>query len=88
MRDHALIACSDGLITVSRCLKHMDMYMKNLKPFIFAAHSELIIEIPSIKKSHLYEAFSAFCGFKSYAAFKVVSDITVKDLELANKLCF
>lgn len=66
----------------------MDMYMKNLKPFIFAAHSELRIEIPSIKKSHLYEALSAFCGFKSYASFKVVSDITVKDLELANRLCF
>lgn len=62
--------------------------MKNLKPIIFTAHSELKTEIPSIKKSHLYEAFAAFCGFKSYAAFQVASNFRVENLELANRQCF
>jgi len=66
----------------------MDMYMKNLKSIIFAAHSELKTAIPSIKKSHLYEAFAAFCGFKSYAAFQVVSNISIEGLEFANRQCF
>lgn len=66
----------------------MDMYMKNLKPIIFEAHSELKTVLPSIKKSHLYEAFAAFCGFKSYAAFQVASNVNVEDLELANIQCF
>ena len=64
------------------------MYMKNLKPIIFMAHSELKPDVPSIKKSHLYEAFAAFCGFKSYAAFQVASNCKVENLELANRQCF
>lgn len=66
----------------------MDMYMKILKPIIFTAHSELKKAIPSIKKSHLYEAFAAFCGFKSYAAFQVASEYRVENLEIANRQCF
>lgn len=62
--------------------------MKNLKPIIFMVHSELKPEVPSIKKSHLYEAFAAFCGFKSYAAFQVASNFKVENLELANRQCF
>ena len=62
--------------------------MKNLKPIIFTAHSELKTAIPSIKKSHLYEAFAAFCGFKSYAAFQVASNFSVENLERANRQCF
>lgn len=64
------------------------MYMKNLKPIIFTAHSELKKAIPSIKKSHLYEAFAAFCGFKSYAAFQVATNFSVVNLERANRQCF
>lgn len=66
----------------------MDMYMKNLKPIIFTAHSELKTALPLIKKSHLYEAFAAFCGFKSYAAFQIASNVNVDNLELANRQCF
>lgn len=64
------------------------MYMKNLKPIIFTAHSELKTAIPSIKKSHLYEAFAAFCGFKSYAAFQASTNICIENHELANRRCF
>ncbi|MCV5640766.1 hypothetical protein OFN49_38365, partial [Escherichia coli] len=39
-------------------------------------------------KSHLYEAFAAFCGFKSYAAFQVASEYRVENLEIANRQCF
>ncbi|WP_371194200.1 hypothetical protein [Glaciecola sp. SC05] len=62
--------------------------MKNLKPLIFAAHTELKVQIPSIKISHLYEAFAAFSGFDSYAAFKVSSVRQLDDIEQANMLCF
>jgi len=66
----------------------MDMYMKNLKPIIFTTHSELKSVVPSIKKSHLYEAFAAFCGFKSYAAFQTSTNICIENHELANRRCF
>ncbi|WP_077339112.1 hypothetical protein [Pseudocolwellia agarivorans] len=62
--------------------------MKNLKPIIFTAHSELKTVLPSIKKSHLYEAFASFCGFKSYAAFQSAFNVNVDNLELANRQCF
>lgn len=62
--------------------------MKNLKPIIFTAHSELKSTITTIKKSYLYEAFAAFCGFKSYAAFQIASNVNVGNLELAKRLCF
>ncbi|MFQ3249112.1 MAG: hypothetical protein ACI9O6_000916 [Glaciecola sp.] len=62
--------------------------MKNLKPLIFAAHAELKPKLPLVKKSHLYEAFAAFSGFNSYAAFKVSSKIKFDDVEQANRLCF
>ncbi|WP_339720477.1 hypothetical protein [uncultured Paraglaciecola sp.] len=58
--------------------------MKNLKPLIFAAHTELKPTLTAIKKSHLYEAFAAFCGFKSYAAFQAATVINVDNIELAN----
>ena len=64
------------------------MYMKNLKPLIFSAHSELKPTLFTIKKSQLYEAFASFCGFKSYAAFQVATVIKVDEAELANKQCF
>ena len=66
----------------------MDAYMKNLKPIIFAAHSELKQSIPALKKNHLYEAFAAFCGFKSYAAYLVGASSAVESIELANRHCF
>jgi hypothetical protein len=62
--------------------------MKNLKPLIFATHVELKPKLPSIKKSHLYEAFAAFSGFNSYAALKASSEIKFGDIEQANRLCF
>ena len=62
--------------------------MKNLKPLIFSAHAELKPVISSIKKSHLYEAFAAFCGYKSYAAWQVAIQIKVDDIELAQGQCF
>lgn len=62
--------------------------MKNLKPLIFATHAELKSKLPSIKNSHLYEAFAAFLGFNSYAAFKASSEIKFGDIEQANRLCF
>lgn len=62
--------------------------MKNLKPLIFAAHAELKPKLPLIKNSHLYEAFAAFSGFNSYAAFKASSEIKFGDIEQANRLCF
>ncbi|MBS2139921.1 hypothetical protein KCA24_19350, partial [Escherichia coli] len=34
------------------------------------------------------EAFAAFCGFKSYAAFQVASEYRVENLEIANRQCF
>lgn len=66
----------------------MDMYMKNLKPLIFSAHSELKTSHSEVQKSHLYEAFAAFCGFKSYAAFQAASIVEVDDIKLANIRCF
>ncbi|MDN4502229.1 hypothetical protein QX776_07430 [Alteromonadaceae bacterium BrNp21-10] len=61
--------------------------MKNLKPLIFSAHSELKATHSTIKKSHLYEAFASFCGFKSYAAFQAATVIRVDDVELAKRQC-
>jgi hypothetical protein len=66
----------------------MDMFMKNLKSTIYSAHSELKKNLPSIKKSHLYEALASFCGFKSYAAFQVSTVNKVTNIELANRQCF
>ncbi|WP_286270522.1 hypothetical protein [Thalassotalea hakodatensis] len=62
--------------------------MKNLKPFIFSAHADLKPVIPSIKKSHLYEAIAAFCGYKSYAAWQVAIHTKVDDIEQAQGQCF
>ncbi|XQW84942.1 hypothetical protein ACOYR1_17745 [Thalassotalea piscium] len=62
--------------------------MKNLKPLIFSAHAELKSKLPAIKKSHLYEAFASFCGFKSYAAFQAATVNKIDDIELANRQCF
>ena len=64
------------------------IHMKNLKPLIFATHAELKPKLPLIQKSHLYEAFAAFSGFNSYAAFKASSEIKFDDIEQANRLCF
>jgi hypothetical protein len=66
----------------------MDLIMKNLKLLVHTAHSELKITTPSLKKSHLYEAIASFCGFKSYAAFQASFEITVEDIEQANRRCF
>ena len=70
------------------CLKHMDMFMKNLKPLVYKTHSELSQSLPSIRKSHLYEAIASFCGFKSYAAFQLANEFPVCNDELAKRKCF
>jgi hypothetical protein len=66
----------------------MDMFMKNLKMLVHTAHSELKITIPSIRKSHIYEAIASFCGFNSYAAFQP-ADVQQKiNTEQACRDCF
>jgi hypothetical protein len=66
----------------------MDMFMKKLKNLVHTAHNELKTTTPSLKKSHLYEAIASFSGFKSYAAFQASFEITVEDIEQANRRCF
>ncbi|MBH0029026.1 hypothetical protein I6F53_18855 [Pseudoalteromonas sp. SWN29] len=62
--------------------------MKNLKPLLFSTLSELKKSSSSIKNSHLYEAFAAFCGFKSYAALQAAPEFYVNDFEQSKIQCF
>ncbi len=65
----AVIACGNDW--QQQCLKHMDMFMKNLKNLVHSIHSELKKSIPSFKKSHVHELVSAYLGYGSYAAYQV-----------------
>lgn len=65
--------------------------MNNLKSLVHTTHSELKKTIPTIKKSHLYEAIASYCGFRSYAAYQKPSffDKTqITDDEQAKGQCF
>ncbi|MDP2560423.1 hypothetical protein [Psychrobium sp. 1_MG-2023] len=62
--------------------------MKNLKALVHTTHSELKKTIPTVKKSHLYEAIASFCGFNSYAAFQSADEFQLTDEELATGRCF
>ncbi len=69
----------------------MDMFMKSLKTLVHTTHSELKKTVPTIKKSHLYEAIASYCGFRSYAAFQAsfpFDKTLITDDELAKGQCF
>lgn len=67
------------------------MFMKNLKNLVHIITSELKTSAPTLKKSHIYELISAYCNYRSYAAYQ--SDlsffkITDTEIEIAKGRCF
>ena len=69
----------------------MDIFMKNLKTIVHNLHSELKINIPFFKKSHVYELVSAYSGYGSYAAYQTdlsFNKIEPEFIEQAQAQCF
>lgn len=65
--------------------------MKNLKTLVHTIHCELKKDSPTLKKGHIYELVSAYCGYGSYAAYQAdlsFNKVIEEKKELAQGQCF